>query len=110
MTQTCCSRLFRGQAPGVELSSDMPGTMHAVNLRTQTSSTSSRHRIPWNKRTLFDSNSYSAPSPSNVGLVAESIQSISENGSEIEERLRQTDVIICAIGFEASEFLVPMSV
>lgn len=62
------------------------------------------------KRILFDNCFYHALTRPNVQLVTESILSVGRNGIEINESTRPTDVIICATGFIASEFLVPMIV
>lgn len=62
------------------------------------------------KRVLFDSNFYHTLTGSNVQLVTDPIRSVNENSVETDEGFRPTNVIICATGFKASEFLVPVKV
>lgn len=60
------------------------------------------------KRILFDNGLYSALTRPNVQLVTIPMRSVSERGIETDAGIQQADIIICATGFRASEFLVPI--
>ncbi|KAF1929971.1 putative monooxygenase [Didymella exigua CBS 183.55] len=62
------------------------------------------------KRILFDNGFYPALTRPNVQLITEPMRLISERGIETNAGLQPTDVIICATGFRASEFIVPINV
>lgn len=62
------------------------------------------------KRVLFNSGFYPAVTRSNVTLITDPIQSIGRYGIKTVSDALPADVIICATGFKASEFLVPMAV
>lgn len=63
------------------------------------------------KRIVMDSRYYPALLHDNVQLVTEPIRSIQGNQIHLESgESRTTDIIICATGFKASDFLLPMSV
>jgi cation diffusion facilitator CzcD-associated flavoprotein CzcO len=62
------------------------------------------------KRILFDNEFYSALTRPNVQLITAPIRSVSDKCIDTDEGAQPTDVIICATGYRASEFLVPMAV
>ncbi|KAF3031696.1 hypothetical protein E8E12_002056 [Didymella heteroderae] len=63
------------------------------------------------KKILFDNNFHRSLALENVRLVSEPIKSISVDGIASESgEFIESDVIVCATGFRASEFLLPMSV
>lgn len=63
------------------------------------------------KRIVFDNGYYRALQRDNVQLVSEPIKSIGESGIETESgAFVETDLVILATGFRASEFLVPIKV
>lgn len=62
------------------------------------------------KRILFDNDYYPALTLPNVTLIADHIKSIHQDSIQTSNSELATDVIVCATGFKASEFLVPMSV
>lgn len=62
------------------------------------------------KRILFDNDFYPTLTRANVDLITEPIRSITNSGIVVGDRTIPTDIIICATGFKASEFLMPMSV
>lgn len=63
------------------------------------------------KRILFDSHFYPALNKQNVHLITDPIERISPTSIETKSgETKPVDIIICATGFEASEFLVPISV
>ena len=63
------------------------------------------------KRILFDSDFYPALTRGNVSLITEPIAKITPTGIETTNgEHTPVDIVICATGFKASEFLVPMSV
>lgn len=62
------------------------------------------------KRILFDNDFFPALTRSNVTLVTDPIEAISEKGIQTKSGNQIADILICATGFKASEFLVPMSV
>lgn len=63
------------------------------------------------KRIVIDSHFYPALNCENVKLIAEPIERITE--SKIETRsgtFTSADIIVCATGFKASEFLIPITI
>lgn len=62
------------------------------------------------KRILFDNHFYPTITRPDVRLETEPILSIHEGGIETRDGLFPADIIICATGFKASDFLVPISV
>ncbi|KAJ8117417.1 hypothetical protein OPT61_g1373 [Boeremia exigua] len=62
------------------------------------------------KRILFDNEFYSTLTLENVHLVTAPIDAISCRGIEVQNACIEADIIVCATGFKASEFIVPMKV
>lgn len=62
------------------------------------------------KRILFDSCFYPTLVQPNVQLITEPIESVTSKGVETKNGTISTDIIVCATGFKASDFLVPISV
>lgn len=60
------------------------------------------------KRILFDRHFYPALNKQNVHLITDPIERISPTSIETKSgETKPVDIIICATGFKASEFLVP---
>ena len=62
------------------------------------------------KRILFDNDFYPTLTRSKVHLVAGPIESVSEEGIRVADELWPADIIICATGFRAPDFLLPMAI
>lgn len=63
------------------------------------------------KRIIFDNHYYPTLTLKNVHLITESIESVDGNGIKTRNgKYTDADIIICATGFRASDFLVPISV
>lgn len=62
------------------------------------------------KRILFDNEFYPSLTRANVQLITEPILAVSLKGLATSHGVNPSDIIVCATGFRASEFLVPISV
>jgi cation diffusion facilitator CzcD-associated flavoprotein CzcO len=62
------------------------------------------------KRIILDNGFYRSLNQKQVRLVTEPIKLITDIGIETESEMSPTDIIICATGFRASDFLVPITV